>query len=246
MRPFRCFREVRMPLSLLARAYRSAIGDLSLTALTALLVVFVFVLAPLAELRVVNRHGLEIAFAAILLSGIAAHRHPSLVERLFIGAALLAIALRILNLVLPDASIRLIDALTLIAAFGLLGAVTLARTLRPGEITLHRLQGAIAAYMLVGMMFAQAYRLVAIGKPGAFLIAGVPADYDAVVTRLTYFSFVTLTTLGYGDITPAHPYARSLVMLESLFSVLYPAILIARLVSLDVVEMQQRGRGPEA
>ena len=246
MQAFRCPREGRMLLSPLARAYRSAIGDLSLTALTTLLIVFVFVLAPLAELRVVNRHALEIAFAAILLSGIAARRHQSLLERLFIGAALLAIALRILNLVLPDVSIRMIDAFALIAAFGLLGAVTLARTLRPGEITLHRLQGAIAAYMLVGLMFAQAFRLVAIGNPGAFLVAGAPADYDAVVPRLTYFSFVTLTTLGYGDITPAHPYSRSLVMLESLFGVLYPAILIARLVSLDVVEMPQRGRRPEA
>jgi hypothetical protein len=228
-----------MLVSPLARAYRSTIGDLSLTALTALLVAYVFVLAPLAELRIVNRHVLEIAFAAILLAGIAARRHQSLVERLFIGMAILAIALRVLNLLLPDASIRLVDSLVLIAAFGLLAAVTLTRTMRQGEITMHRLQGAIAAYVLVGLMFAHAYRLVAIGTPDAFLVAGAPADYDAIVPKLTYFSFVTLTTLGYGDITPVHPYARTLVMLESLFGVLYPAMLIARLVSLDVVEMQR-------
>jgi hypothetical protein len=234
-----------MLLSPLARAYRSAIGDLSLSALTALLVVFVFVLVPLAELRIVNRHMIEIAFAAILLTGVAARRHPSLLERLFVGAALLAIALRILNLALPDASIRVVDALVLIAAFGLLAAVTLARTLRPGEITMHRLEGAIAAYVLVGLMFAQAYRLVAIGTPGAFLLAGAPADYDAIVPKIVYFSFVTLTTLGYGDITPVHPYARSLVMLESLIGVLYPAVLIARLVSLEVLEAQ-RDRTREA
>jgi Ion channel len=234
-----------MPLSPLARAYRSAVGDLSLSALTALLVVFVFVLVPLAELRIVNRHVIEIVFAAILLTGIAARRHPSLVESLFIGTALLAIGLRILNLALPDASIRIVDALALIAAFGLLATVTLARTLRPGEITMHRLEGAIAAYVLIGLMFAQAYRLVAIGAPGAFLLAGAPADYDALVPKFIYFSFVTLTTLGYGDITPVHPYGRSLVMLESLVGVLYPAVLIARLVSLDVVEAQ-RERTPKA
>jgi len=158
-----------MLISPLARAYRSTIGDLSLTALTALLVVFVFVLAPLAELRIVNRHVLEIAFAVILLTGIAARRHQSLVERLFIATAILAISLRVLNLLLPDASIRLVDALVLITAFGLLAAVTLTRTLRPGEITMHRLEGAIAAYMLVGLMFAQAFRLVALGEPGAFI-----------------------------------------------------------------------------
>jgi hypothetical protein len=233
-----------MLVSPLARAYRSAIGDFSLTALTTLLVVYVFVLAPLAELRVVNRHVLEIAFAAILLVGIGARRQQSLAERLFIGMAIVAIALRVLNLLLPDASIRLVDALVLIAAFGLLATVTLARTLRLGEITLHRLQGAIAAYILVGLMFAQAYRLVAMGEPGAFMLAGAPADYDAVVPRLTYFSFVTLTTLGYGDITPVHPYARTLVMLESLVGVLYPAMLIARLVSLEVLE-KERGHATE-
>jgi hypothetical protein len=92
-----------MLISPLARAYRSAIGDLSLTALTALLVVFVFVLAPLGELRIVNRHVLQIAFAAILLTGVAARRHRSLVERLFIGTAILAITLRVLNPLVPDA-----------------------------------------------------------------------------------------------------------------------------------------------
>jgi voltage-gated potassium channel Kch len=234
-----------MLLSPLARAYRSAIGDLSLTALTALLILFVFVLVPLGELRLVNRHVLEIAFAVILVSGVAARRHQSLLERLFIGAALLAIGLRVLNLMLPDAAIRVVDALVLIAAFGLLGAVTLARTLRPGEITLHRLQGAISAYVLVGLMFAQGFRLVAISTPGAFLVSGAPADYDTIVPRLVYFSMVTLTTLGYGDITPVHPYARSLVMLESLFGVLYPVILISRLVSLEVVELQH-GRSSDA
>jgi voltage-gated potassium channel Kch len=234
-----------MLLSPLARAYRSAIGDLSLTALTALLILFVFVLVPLGELRLVNRHVLEIAFAVILVSGVAARRHQSLLERLFIGAALLAIGLRVLNLMLPDAAIRVVDALALIAAFGLLGAVTLARTLRPGEITLHRLQGAVSAYVLVGLMFAQGFRLVAISTPGAFLVSGAPADYDTIVPRLVYFSMVTLTTLGYGDITPVHPYARSLVMLESLFGVLYPVILISRLVSLEVVELQH-GRSSDA
>lgn len=234
-----------MLLSPLARAYRSAIGDLSLSALTLLLLVFAFVLAPLVELRILNRHVTEIVFVAILLSGIAARRRQSLLERLFVGAAVLAIGLRLLNLVLPDAPIRVADSLVLIVAFGLLAAVTLARTLRPGEITMHRLEGAIAAYALVGLMFAQAYRLVANEPAGAFLMSGAPADYDAIVPKLVYFSFVTLTTLGYGDITPVHPYARSLVMLESLFGVLYPVILVARLVSLDVMEREESRRARE-
>jgi hypothetical protein len=76
-------------------------------------------------------------------------------------------------------------------------------------------------------------------EPGAFLILGAPATYDTMLPRLLYYSFTTLTTLGYGDITPIHPYARSLAVLESLVGVIYPAVLIARLVSLDVIDEQE-------
>ena len=60
----------------------------------------------------------------------------------------------------------------------------------------------------------------------------VPADYEAVASRLNYFSFITLTSLGYGDITPVSPVARSLTVLEALVGVLYPAALLGWLVSL--------------
>ncbi len=54
-----------------------------------------------------------------------------------------------------------------------------------------------------------------------------------MVTRLQYFSFVALTSLGFGDITPAHPLARSVTVFETLLGVLYPAVLIGRLVTLE-------------
>jgi hypothetical protein len=56
---------------------------------------------------------------------------------------------------------------------------------------------------------------------------------------LIYYSFVTLTTVGYGDITPLHPTARSLAMAEALIGQLYPAILIARLVSLRITPSRE-------
>ena len=56
-----------------------------------------------------------------------------------------------------------------------------------------------------------------------------------------YFSFVTLTTVGYGDITPVHPVARVLAVGEALVGQLYPAILIGRLVSLQITSRPQDG-----
>jgi len=115
-------------------------------------------------------------------------------------------------------------------------------TLRRGEINVHRYQGAFATYLLLGVMFAQGFELVAMVEPGAFQVLGAPASYDTMLPRFLYYSDTTLTTLGYGDITPIHPYARLLAVLESLVGVIYPAVLIARLVSLDVIDEQEAHR----
>ena len=107
--------------------------------------------------------------------------------------------------------------------------VVLAQTFRAGPVNFHRIQGAVAAYLLLGLAWALAYELVSLLAAGAFSFAGSggPERPDFV-----YFSFVTLTTVGYGDVTPVHPVARSLAVAEALTGQLYPAILLARLVSL--------------
>src|SRR5262249_34101121 len=110
--------------------------------------------------------------------------------------------------------------------------VVLAQTLRRGPITFHRILGAVAAYLLLGVIWAYAYSLVALLRPGAFSGPVSPADGPRA---WFYFSFVTLTTVGYGDVLPVHPVARSLATLEAVVGSLYLAILIARLVSLAVV-----------
>jgi hypothetical protein len=83
---------------------------------------------------------------------------------------------------------------------------------------------------------------VALNIPQAFrlpegLIAGDP---DLLRRELTYFSFVTLTTTGFGDITAVHPVARTLVMLEALVGQLYPAIVLAWLVSLAIMHQKAK------
>ena len=107
--------------------------------------------------------------------------------------------------------------------------VVLGQTLRAGPITFHRILGAIAAYLLLGVLWAYAYALVAHLRPGAFSGPVRPEDGPRA---FFYFSFLTLTTVGYGDVLPVHPVARSLAMLEAVTGPLYLAILVARLVSL--------------
>ncbi len=124
-----------------------------------------------------------------------------------------------------------------------LAVLVLRSVFREGPITWHRIQGAIAAFLLVGLAFSMAYRMVQVADRSAFLQASAP-DRPVSTAGLSYFSFVTLATLGYGDIVPVNPVARSLAILESLLGLMYPAVLIARLVSLQLAAELDRKRRP--
>ena len=104
---------------------------------------------------------------------------------------------------------------------------------RPGRITYHRIIGAILLYLLIAVAFAALFLLVGLTDHGA--IKGITFEDDqSVAAALFYMSFVTLTSTGYGDIIPIHPFARSLCNIESVIGQLYPATLLARLVTLEL------------
>ncbi len=107
----------------------------------------------------------------------------------------------------------------------------LAHVLRGPGISDDKLYGAISVYLLLGLTFAMAYGLMQAVDPGTF-VADLQHDPDGRLnwSDLLYFSFVTLTTLGYGDITPVSDEARSLAFLEAATGVMYVAVLVARLV----------------
>jgi len=112
---------------------------------------------------------------------------------------------------------------------GLFTFVMLARVFAPGPVTSYRLVGAVVAYLLVGLTWAYVYDLVEVVRPGSFnaMRSVAEGSYPTVL----YYSFVTLTSVGYGDITPVSSAARALSNLESLVGILFPAVLIGRLLS---------------
>jgi hypothetical protein len=89
-------------------------------------------------------------------------------------------------------------------------------------------------YLTIGITFVALYGFMTLLVPKAF--NGLPALQDnlSVASNLIYFSFVTLTSVGYGDIVPLHPIARSLANIEAIIGQLYPATLLARLVTLEL------------
>jgi hypothetical protein len=93
--------------------------------------------------------------------------------------------------------------------------------------------GAVLLYLIIGATFVALYTFLGLSIPNAF--SGVPMDDSpALPSNFIYFSFVTLTSTGYGEIVPVHPFARSLCNVEGIIGQLYPATLLARLVSLEI------------
>jgi voltage-gated potassium channel Kch len=133
-------------------------------------------------------------------------------------------------------ALLILDLSLTIATFLILATLVLIRVLARGEINLHRVQGAMAAYLLLGLAWGSAYELVLVLRPDAFRFA--EPHHDPMT--LLYYSFVTLTTVGYGDVTPLAPAARSLAIAEALIGQLFPAVLIARLVSMELASKRSR------
>jgi hypothetical protein len=103
-----------------------------------------------------------------------------------------------------------------------------------GEITVYKIGGSVAVYILLGQLWASLYLTVHILDPASFLYGGEVIKNGDALKQLSYFSFVTLTTVGYGDIVAVNSVARLLVMMEGLLGQLFPAIFIAKLVSLQI------------
>ncbi len=123
----------------------------------------------------------------------------------------------------------------------MLTIVTLVKVFGEGKVTIHKVKGAIAVYLLFGLTWSILYGLLDQTLPHAF---SLPPDSGTFSPErqeaLSYFSFVTLTTLGYGDITPTHEISRMFAIMEGLCGQLYPATLLARLVSLELMHRDRQ------
>ncbi|RZU00804.1 potassium channel family protein [Rivibacter subsaxonicus] len=215
-----------------ARLTRQAVTDRSLTVLTLLLLAEVVLVPPLVQTGWLNRHAADLVFVGLLMLGVWILADHTVPGRMFIWTAMATLLLRLANIWLPDESLRAADAGFAAVNAIALGWLTMVYTLAAGRINVHRVLGAVAVFLLIGIAFTQLHRLVAMHAPGAYLVLGTPASYGQIVSELNYYSFVTLSSLGYGDITPAHPAARALAVLEALIGVLYPVALLGWLVSL--------------
>jgi hypothetical protein len=115
------------------------------------------------------------------------------------------------------------------------------------EVDMDAVLGACCIYLLMGIGWESVYAVIEWGIPNSFALpAGSPVpggttDAVSIQAELMYFSLITMTTIGYGDITPVSPPARVLSALQGVVAQLYVAIIVARLVGM---ELANRRSGP--
>jgi hypothetical protein len=213
---------------------RRKYSDWLLTLLTALLVLMIFVFAPLQAMGVFAFQGFAIAGLLVAIGGVIILSANRIALALMCGAVVANVAVFVLRLFQPPwaYNLHLLAAAWLIIAITL-GTIVSSAVFRRGRVTYHRIVGAVLLYLLIAVGFAALFAFVGLSIPHAF--KGVAFEDDAALaSELFYLSFVTLTTTGYGDIVPLHPVARSLCNIEAIVGQLYPATLLARLVTLEL------------
>jgi len=193
------------------------------------------IVVPAVTLSEWGRLTLDLVFVVTIISGAFVTIQRNLAKALVTVLAVSGFAVALvaersfgpLGLVL-DSALKLV-------CLAILVLMTLQRTLRPGPVTVFRVFGGIAGYLLIGMTWTYAYQLCEQKMPDAIHFEE-PASRGGPrqANELMYFSFVTLTTVGYGDVRPVHPAVRSLATAEALVGQLYLAILISSLVGMAI------------
>ncbi|KAF2341016.1 ion channel [Flavobacterium tistrianum] len=123
------------------------------------------------------------------------------------------------------------DLILSVAIMLLLITLVLIKVLEPGPVTTYRIVGSIVVYMLLVHFWSTLYLFLFQHIEGSFQITESKFTSNSDLASFMYFSYICITSTGFGEIAPLHPLARSLVQIEVLTGVLYPIILIGRLVS---------------
>ena len=199
-----------------------------------------FLIHPLLEGVIVFRFLLQIFFSVVLISALYAVSQKKVV--LIVGLILLLPTLvggwSLYFIASPalDLTGRSFGALF----FAFTATTLVSKVFKEDEVTADTIAGAICVYLLIGLTWAFLYSVMEFLHPGSFSIDKfLPQDSslqpEQQTTLFFYYSFVTLTTLGYGDIIPLTTPARAISFVEAIIGQIYVAVLIARIVGLHIV-----------
>jgi Ion channel len=169
-----------------------------------------------------------VVFVGALFLALRNARMAKWIARLAAGVVLAGSSVAF-GLALAEPNAAAVGAVQIWAGLVLLtaAAVILYRILASTTVTLQSIYGALSAYIIIGLMFAAFYGAMNKLGSGPFFANGQPGD----TRTFQYFSFTTLTTLGYGDFTAAGNAGRAIAVMEAMFGQIFLATLVARLVA---------------
>lgn len=227
--------------SLIHRNFAFWTQERSLTALLVYLLISIFIWLPLSENEPWQEFIQDSVFNLILLAGcfsVSTNQSTRLVLYLLAVNAFVFRGLEFLN---DQFVIKQLEILMSAMFFSLLGFLTMRYVLRDEESTSYRIQGAIIVYVVFGVICGLLYHSLYLYDNNAFNFTSIKAS-EVSYAYLLYFSFTIQTTVGSGDIFPVSPWAKSFVIFQSMFGMLYPVVIIARLVTLEIEHTKVRIR----
>jgi len=206
--------------------------------------VVIFIVSPFVVPYYYGPSILNIIAAVVLLSATYAVSRRRSFSIFALSLSIFSIGLTFWLAASPNHWLIIISHGSLVILIVFFAAAILSYVLGSGKVTWDKIYGAVCAYLLLGYAWTFAYSLIEELQPGSFGSATTPMPHDLVarVMQLRYFSFVTLATVGYGDIVPRTPMARTLALLEAMVGQFYLVALVGRLVGLHIVH----GKDPRA
>jgi len=187
-----------------------------------------------------GQHFFQAVTVITLASGIVNFRSTRLLFHTGIGFTVSVLVVVILGMLLNISGLSYLHLLILTLFYAWATWLAARQVLFTGPIDGNKIVGAICIYLLVGLVWTLSYLFIAQAIPGAFNGLEQAVWYDNFADA-AYYSFVTLTTLGYGDISPVIPVARFLVYMEAIVGVFYMAILVASLIGIRTSKLHSGG-----
>lgn len=206
-----------------------------------LIAIFLYLaIIPVLDQFVRLRFALDIFISLILLAAIysVSQRKKQTLTAAALGLPMFAFVW--LNRLYPAKSLEVVGSILAAVFFGYTLIRLLTFIFAESRVTRNVIYAAVIVYLLMGLLWADLYQLLYHLQPDAFEIAGIQtADPNRV---FVYYSYVTLTTLGYGDISPLTDLGYSMAVLEAVIGQLYLTVLVARLVGLHIAHSGTAGR----
>ena len=194
------------------------------------LLIFIIVLPVAYDLELISlRFSRFLAITSMLIVGIWSLRGAGRLYSVGMLVVISGIILSVLSIARDNNTLHVVSELALFVFLALAIFNTLRQVAVGNDISPNRIIGATCVYLMLGVLWSVAYSVLDYSQPGSFAGLTEPAS-PAWNPDWVYFSFVTITTLGYGDILPLTQSARSLAFAEAIVGQFYIAVLVAGLV----------------